>query len=220
MEGRMQKWFWAVPPSPATVPTSSCTSGRCSKTSKWNSFTCGSGTSHTAAFVLDSRANESVHELFKSRIPIPYKPNILQGWKLCCFSKSDILEAGLSRAGPKGWGAWCGAQTLHFSGRSALFMRSWHMWVALPRVGFGERWCLCFSYLSQCSPFILCCGQAFQLIFRSFPERVAPYVAVGFVVHGRKWVQDLSHAFLYHLNPSSHIFDRPLKITLYFLCPS
>lgn len=28
-------------------------------------------------FVLDSRANESVHELFKSRIPIPYKPNIL-----------------------------------------------------------------------------------------------------------------------------------------------
>lgn len=27
-------------------------------------------------------------------------------------------------------------------------------------------------------------------------------------------------AFLYHLNPSSHIFDRPLKITLTLLCPS
>ena len=162
MEGRMQKWFWLVPPSPATVPTSSCTSGRCSKTSKWNSFTCGLGTSHTAAFVLDSRANESVHELFKSGIPIPYKPNILLDESPVAFQSQTFWRLISPEQVPRVGEPDVGHKPFTFQEEVLCSWDPWHMWVALPRVGFGERWCLCFSYLSQCSPFILCCGRLFS----------------------------------------------------------
>lgn len=36
---------------------------------------------------------------------------------------------------------------------------------------------LCFSCPSQCSPFIVCCEAAIQVVFRSFSEEIIPDVA-------------------------------------------
>lgn len=46
------------------------------------------------------------------------------------------------------------------------------------RVGFLVRMCLCFSYPSQCTLFIFCCGRSVQLVFRNFSEGIAAHRAV------------------------------------------
>lgn len=46
-------------------------------------------------------------------------------------------------------------------------------------MGFLVRPCVYIFYLSRCGPFILCCGRAVGLVFRSFSEGIISKVAVS-----------------------------------------
>lgn len=67
------------------------------------------------------------------------------------FSEPDIL--GVCRYGvdPRGWGAWCGAPTLHASRGSACLMRS--LLCAATGVRVLARVFLCLPYPSRCGLF-------------------------------------------------------------------
>lgn len=97
-------------------------------------------------------------------------PGCKTGW----FQKQMFCGL-LSGVGLKGWNICCGVWTPHSSGGN-----SW-LWVSAPEVGFLARPWLCFSYSSQCGPFIISCGGALHLVFRFFPEGTDPYVAMDFV---------------------------------------
>lgn len=64
-------------------------------------------------------------------------------------------------------------------------------------VGLMARLHLCLSYSSWCGPFILCCGRAVWLAFRSFSKGIISWAAVDLSsIHGRRWVKNL------HMLPS------------------
>lgn len=54
------------------------------------------------------------------------------------------------------------------------------------------RLCLCLFYRSQCGLLILYCGEAVNLVFRSFSEGSDSYVARDFLCPWDEVVQDLS----------------------------
>lgn len=61
----------------------------------------------------------------------------------------------------------------------------------------------------------------FSVHFQVLPRESCSIFSCGFVVYmGGSEFRSSYTAFLYRLNPSSHIFDRPLKITLTLLYPS
>ena len=117
-------------------------------------------------------------EPFKNRIPVPYSPLDLldvstiglQRQTFCRFiSPVQVPRVGVSDADV------LLREKLVFV--SFLLIRG-----CCARVGFLVRLCLCLSHppgvaLSS----ILCCGGIFQLVFRSFSERIFPYVAVDLV---------------------------------------
>lgn len=80
------------------------------------------------------------------------------------------------------------------------------MWVALLELGFLVRWHLGYAYLSQCSPFIVCCEGAVLPVFRSFSEGIFPYIAIDSVYlwegvsSGISSASILGHLFSPHLH--------------------
>lgn len=169
----MQKWCLSVPLFLKGILTGSCFSGRCFNISKWI-FSYALGVFQTASFVLAPRASESLCEPFNSEISVPYSPYGPLGYT------SLVSELGILRAY-----LWWRSQELRCLMwitnpsflRATLWDPSWLYFVML-RVGFLRS--LCLSFKSWCSPFILCCGGAVQLVFGSF-SGVILYVAVDFL---------------------------------------
>lgn len=118
----------------------------------------GLGFFQSATFALSIGASEP----FKSRISIPYHAMVLLS---PTGFQSQMFWGLISQCRSQGWGAWCGVQTPHSSGRSSMFVWS------LPIVGrqagggaFGKTAFLSYSF--WCGSFTLCCGVAVQLVFR------------------------------------------------------
>ena len=75
------------------------------------------------------------------------------------------------------------------------------------------------TYLNAAPLFFVVAG--FSAHFQVLPRESCSICSCGFVVYmGGSEFRIFLHCLLVHLNPSSHIFDRPLKITLTLLCPS
>ena len=92
------------------------------------------------------------------------------------FAKPGVLEAHLSCAGSRGWGAWC-AQIPRSSGKG--FVPLW----SLPIVDcwswgvvFISSPVLCILLLSFY--FTLCCGGSVHSVFKSLSGGTVPYVVV------------------------------------------
>lgn len=83
------------------------------------------------------------------------------------FPKPDILGAHLPGEILKGWGClvWCI--------ESLLFRETLNICEILPdcgKWGFWSYCVMCLSYPPPWGPFILCCGEALQLVFNSFSK--------------------------------------------------
>lgn len=139
-----------------------------------------SGHFSNCCFCLSPRMSGSPFKPFKKSISDPY--SLLKTLDLgpVGFQSQAIWGPHLSGANPKGWGARCGAQPPQPSGRSSGLARS--LWIighwARGRV-FGKTTSL--PLLSHCGPFILCCGQAVQLVSGSFSVGGVPYEALDLV---------------------------------------
>ena len=110
-------------------------------------------------------------------ISVPYSPLSLLSCisEPCLFSELGILGVHLPIEPPKGWADWCWVWSLDPQEDLDLWDPSW-LSVATLGVVFWVRLCLCVSYLLWCGPFTTCCERAVQLLFRSFSERIVPYV--------------------------------------------
>lgn len=84
------------------------------------------------------------------------------------------------------------------SERSYCLVKSSQLWVLLWEWGLGDTY-LCFSYLFQCGPFILNCGGAVQLVFRSFLEDIFICSGIFSISVGNEFRIFLCH----HLGPAS-----------------
>ena len=90
------------------------------------------------------------------------------------FSKSNILGVHFSCAGSRGWGAWCGAQISHSSGKRSIPL--WSLLI-VDHCGwdvhlFLVRPYLCLSSVSCCGPFTFCCGTLFIQFSGPFPREL------------------------------------------------
>lgn len=153
LEGAYKKRQLPLPASLERVqidPWPYCT---CPKIRQWISFTCVLRTFQPAASVLALRVHVSVHEPFKNRFLVSY--SLWFSWtQIPLFFKARCCEAHLPGAGPKGWEAWCGAQTPCSLGRNSTLWYPSHLCVAMLGVWILTRLRICPSYLSQCSFFL------------------------------------------------------------------
>lgn len=148
-------------PSPGSVPTGSYHSDRCFKISEWVAFTYGPCALQSGVFVLIFWLDESVHDLIKSRFFIPYRSMIFL----------DVFPIGF-----QSWVFWgfvppvqdlrVGVPNVEF--KSSLLKENNYTFEILSNCGlpclmygFSLAWpYLCFSYLSWCFTFTLCCGDS------------------------------------------------------------
>lgn len=84
----------------------------------------GLGTSHTAAFVLIPGQMSLCMSSLRAESPIPYKPNILIDESPVAFKSQTFWRLVSPEQVPRVGEPDVGHKPLHFSGRSALFMRS------------------------------------------------------------------------------------------------
>ena len=81
------------------------------------------GTSQTVAYVLQLGVSVFVSTPFKSIVSVCYSPLTLRD-EAPLLSKSDIIGVYVLGAGSPGWGALCGAQAPHSSGRTSVVVIS------------------------------------------------------------------------------------------------
>ena len=115
----------------------------------------------SAAFLSDCQVTDSVHKCFKTRILIPCR---LLGLLDISTSGFQIWALGDSS---QGWGAWCGVQNpcsteIHFAS-SCLLAAELEILARPP---------LCLSYSYDVTFLCFSCGEATQLVFRPFVERI------------------------------------------------
>lgn len=137
------------------------------------------GSIQTAAFALD----KWVCMWAKSRLLTSYSPVALLDTSPTSF-QSQTLGICLFSACPKGWDACCGAQTLHSSSGSSVFVSPLWWWVVTLGVGLLVKIPLCLSYRSRGRPFSLRCGVAVRLVPRFFWEGNVPHVEFGVSMGG------------------------------------
>ena len=124
----------------------------------------------------------------------------------CWFSKPNVFGACLSGAGPKGEVPDVGHKSLT---PQREFPYLWHpsrLWVTVLGVGFLVRLGLCLSYLSQCGPFILCCGVAVQVVLWFLSEGIAPYVAVDVLCPWEEMSSGSSYATILTCLPGKEFY--------------
>lgn len=151
-------------PASVSVPRGSflgsCSSGRCFKNSKWISFTYGLSAFQTAASVLDPRVSESVCELLKSEVSIPYS-HMVPGPKLHWFSKPDIFGLSSPWCRFQDLGPSCGDNPLALQGDCEMPQ----LWAAVLEMGvFGET----VSPILMCPFYFL----LWRSLFRYFSGRL------------------------------------------------
>lgn len=153
------------------VPAGTCPSGSCFKMSNWVCFTYGVGAFQTAAFGLGLRASKSACKPFKSGFSIAYISVVLL----------DLIPAYI-KLGAQLCGAWPGVEVpdvghkpLAPQGKVAYFLRSLLIMGHCAWGGVLAKACLCLPHLSQCGPFIFCCGGTVHLVFRTFSEEIVAF---------------------------------------------
>lgn len=132
----------------------------------------------TCCFCAGSSGEWVWHEPFKRGVFVSFTPLDLLVFKgrhfgdLFIWYRSQELQCLM-------W-----TQTCCSSRIFSVFVRSLLLWVIPAWVGFLAILHFCLFYLSQCGLFIHCCGEAVELVFTSFSERIVLYVAVDLVCSG------------------------------------
>ena len=186
---KLQKWCLPLL-SLEKVPAGSWLSSNHFKISKWVSLAYGLGTLQILALALALSTNWSLHKPFKSSSSIPYSSMVLLDLVPIDFQNQAFEGEGayLSSARLKGEGAWCGVQSLHFSGEISIFWGSLLIvghcfWGGVP----GETMSLPLLPISMC----LFYGGTVHLVLRSFSEEIYSICSCKFITYERRWVQDL-----------------------------